>query len=77
MSKPTKRQIEVIDHVVDIVRGWASTNDLHSPSHYTEIDAMGQVIDSLSDDHEAVLERAVRGLLNAISRIDPCKHRNP
>ena len=77
MSKPTKRQIEVIDHVVDIVRGWDSTNDLHSPSHYTEIDAIGQVLDGLNERQVEDVEAALRGLLNAIARIDPCQHRNP
>lgn len=38
MAKPTDFQKRVIEAVVNEVRWWANSNDIHSPSHYTSIE---------------------------------------
>jgi Fe2+ or Zn2+ uptake regulation protein len=38
MSKPTPRQKQVIELVKKQCDYWLSTNDIHSPSHNTDID---------------------------------------
>lgn len=37
MAKPTDFQKRVIEAVAQEIEYWASTNDIHSPSHYTSI----------------------------------------
>ena len=38
MAKPTDFQKRVIEAVAQEIEHWASTNDIHSPSHYTSIE---------------------------------------
>ena len=35
--KPTKKQIELIKTIEKIVSSWGSTNDINSPTHYSDI----------------------------------------
>lgn len=45
MSKPTGFQKRVIDAIKRELDYWATSNDIHSPSHYTSIAAMFNNLD--------------------------------
>lgn len=36
--KPTQKQIELINTIISIVSSWKNTNDIGSPTHYSDID---------------------------------------
>lgn len=35
--KPTRRQKEIVNHIIKEVRQWGTTNDLSSPTHQDDI----------------------------------------
>ena len=36
--KPTEIQIKAIDSIISIIETWKDTNDISSPTHYTDIE---------------------------------------
>jgi hypothetical protein len=78
MSKPTQRQKEVIELVAKLCGYWLTTNDLHSPSHDTDIDSE---VSNLTIDDTITVEQGERladgiGELRAqIAMLDECTFR--
>lgn len=58
--KPTQKQIELIKTVRGIVSSWASTNDLSSPTHHSdikeELDKFSDEDNEFYDNHNMVLD---------------------
>jgi hypothetical protein len=79
MSKPTDRQKEVIALIEKLCGYWASSNDIHSPSHYTDIESelsnMG-VDGTLSATEVEVLENAATYMFSHIAALDDCTFRS-
>ena len=50
--KPTTRQIELIKIIEKIVSSWASTNDISSPTHHSDIDEEMQKLQDEDTDNE-------------------------
>lgn len=79
MSKPTDRQKEVIKLIEKLCRYWASSNDIHSPSHCTDIESelSNMEIDgTLSVTEVEVLEKAAAHLFAHIAALDDCPFRS-
>jgi hypothetical protein len=78
MAKPTQRQKEVIELVAKLCQYWLTTNDLHSPSHDTDIDSE---VSNLTIDDTITVEQGERladtiGELRAqIAMLDECAFR--
>ena len=50
MSKPTPKQIAIIEAIRTEMDYWTTANDIHSPSHGTSID--NDMFINLPDEHE-------------------------
>lgn len=78
MAKPTQRQKEVIELVAKLCNYWLTTNDIHSPSHDTDIDSE---VSNLTIDDTITVEQGERladtiGELRAqIAMLDECTFR--
>ena len=47
--KPNKKQLDVIETLKSVIGYWASTNDIHSLSHYTLVEEELEAIDDLPE----------------------------
>jgi hypothetical protein len=78
MSKTTQRQIDIIDSIKSELDYWATSNDIHSPSHGTSIayEMLSNVTPDVGDDDKDEIEHLVSKMHAVICRMDPCKMRN-
>lgn len=62
--KPTQKQIELIKTIEGIVSSWASTNDISSPTHYSDMGELLQpfVIDCDRPEGILILSEIEAGL---------------
>lgn len=75
MSKPTKRQLQIIDMVIHELEYIASSNDIHSPSHWTSIEEIGRMLDMddiLTPEQSDGIVKSVGELWNSIASVDEC-----
>ena len=80
MSKPTPRQKQVIELVKKQCDYWLSTNDIHSPSHFTEIEneLIGMELDNaINEEQMYLLTDVVAKVWAAIADLDQRKHMIP
>jgi hypothetical protein len=78
MAKPTKRQKEVIELVSKLCGYWLTTNDLHSPSHDTDIDSEVSnmtIDDTITVEQGERLAEAIGELRVQIALLDKCTFR--
>lgn len=78
MAKPTTRQLQVIALLRAQCTYWAESNDIHSPSHGTEIDSelvLLQMDGMISEQEHGVLGAAIKQVWDAIAGLDECPHR--
>ncbi len=77
MSKPTAKQVAIIEAIRVELAYWISSNDIHSPSHGTSID--NDMFVNLPDEYELTpvmdsrICEAVGALHTLIANIDPRK----
>jgi hypothetical protein len=77
MSKPTPKQVAIIEAIRNEMDYWTTSNDIHSPSHGTSID--NDMFVNLPDEHEltpyqdARICQAIGKLHELIANIDPRK----
>lgn len=78
MAKPTPRQKQVIELLIQQCRWWLESNDIHSPSHGTDIDSeLGLLeLDALitQREHEE-LSDAIGHVWDKVAGMDACPHR--
>lgn len=70
--KPTDKQIQIIDSVISIVKTWKNTNDITSPTHYTDIE---EFIDA--DLDELIPNSQIKCIVNELSRLFNRIQKNP
>jgi hypothetical protein len=78
MAKPTQRQKEVIELVAKLCQYWLTTNDLHSPSHDTDIDSEVSnltIDDTITVEQGERLADAIGELRAQIAMLDECTFR--
>jgi hypothetical protein len=72
MAKPTEFQKRVIEAIINDMKFWRQSNDIHSPSHYTSIEY--EMFSMLGDEEQDKLNdvvEAVCKLHSIISRLEP------
>lgn len=67
--KPTDKQKEAIQTFIDTLESLKSTNDISSPTHYSNSDAEISKLD-LPRDVELILENAMTSVIIAIKRVE-------
>jgi hypothetical protein len=78
MAKPTQRQKDVIELVAKLCQYWLTTNDLHSPSHDTDIDSEVSnltIDDTITVEQGERLADAIGELRAQIAMLDECTFR--
>lgn len=79
MSKPTRRQILVIEALKKQCDYWLTTNDIHSPSHSTDIDSelvSLELDDEITEAEQEILSDAIGNVWEKIASLDPCRVRS-
>lgn len=71
--KPTDKQIKAIDTIVSIVKTWANTNDINSPSHidYINDELNKELGDFIRDAWLYELKDKLVDLYIKVKRIEP------
>lgn len=75
MSKPTPRQLKVVESAINELRHLSSSNDIHSTSHGTSIsDAIGLLVmdGEISEAQADEIDRALSHLWCVIAELDEC-----
>lgn len=69
--KPTKAQKATIDAVIDQLKFWRGTNDINSPTHYSDMDECYQsaLDDCLSQDEIEELKAETCNLFQFIKNL--------
>lgn len=67
-SKPNENQKRFINNLVAEIQYWGKTNDIESPSHYTEIETLVDIND-IEEQSKEELEINIRSLFNLIKKI--------
>lgn len=82
MSKPTARQLEMIECCQRFLSYMAQSNDIHSPSHLCDADIAFNNMDDYdldavnsANENFARAENALRELCSAIVAMDECPMR--
>ncbi len=71
--KPTIKQKEVIDAVLNVVKFFKSTNDINSPTHICDIDeviSMEELEENITKEEGDVLTIALSNIYNVIRNIN-------
>ena len=79
MSKPTCRQILVIEALKKQCDYWLTTNDIHSPSHSTDIDSELVLLEmdgEITEAEQKVLSDAIGNVWKSIASLDHCRVRS-
>lgn len=78
MSKPTDLQLRVIAAIKAELDYWATSNDIHSPSHFTSVNEMFNNLDEYEFgegpwcDELELLTDIVADLLQNVADMSPC-----
>ena len=66
--KTTEKQNKIIDSVLSIIRTWQNTNDITSPTHYTDIREFlyADLMDDIDSDDISELDNIIVMLLEFI-----------
>ena len=66
--KTTEKQNKIIDTVLSIIRTWQNTNDITSPTHYTDIREFldADLEDDIDPDDISELDNIIAMLLDFI-----------
>lgn len=78
MSKPTDFQLRVIAAIKAELDYWATSNDIHSPSHFTSVNDMFVNLDEYGfgegpmDMELGSIEDHLVNVLGAIQDLSPC-----
>jgi hypothetical protein len=79
MSKPTRRQKLVIEALKKQCDYWLTTNDIHSPSHSTDIDSelvLLELDDEINEAEQEILSDAIGNVWDKIASLDACTVRS-
>lgn len=70
--KPTELQKKVCEHIITEARYWMNSNDITSPTHYSDLHdcLFAELEDDLTDEQFTELEINLRSLLNLIKNIE-------
>jgi len=68
--KPTQKQIELIKFIAGIVKSWASTNDISSPTHYSDIDEEVAVNIDTDNSGKSDISQGLHLIFRAIKNSD-------
>jgi hypothetical protein len=64
--KPTELQRKICEVIKIQANYWINTNDIHSPTHYNDIEEDVNDIDDLSDDAKEILIQCLENLYHFI-----------
>jgi hypothetical protein len=69
--KPTKTQKTVIDAIIDQLKFWRDTNDINSPTHYSDMDECywSDLEDCLSEEEIEELKAETCNLFQFIKNL--------
>jgi hypothetical protein len=67
MAKPTEFQKRVIEAIINNMKFWGYSNDIHSPSHYTAIEY--ETFSMLEDEEQEKLDDVIKALCKLHSEI--------
>ena len=70
--KPTELQKKVCEHIITEVKYWMNSNDITSPTHYSDLNdcLFIELEDDLTEYQITELEINLRSLLNLIKNIE-------
>lgn len=69
--KPNEKQIAVINSVISIIRTWKNTNDINSPTHFSDIDEFinSDLLEVIAEDSIDEIGQSLTNILWEIKKI--------